>query len=183
MKAPKAARGSTYAVIGIILGFVAGFMLSATTVGASLSTLGSAAKKLSPEIRLAAASAALAGLAFTQSVRSRTLAPGIRRQTPRIWLFRYGRLAYPMWGLDAGLIFTTFRISLLSWAAALLGILGFAPWYVGLVYAVGFLLPFLTALLVQTGGRRKSQTDELLWILDWFDRRTRTARLGAELLL
>lgn len=49
--------------------------------------------------------------------------------------------AGPAWGLDTGLVFTTYRMSSISWAVLALGLAGVTPWWAGLGYAAGFLVP------------------------------------------
>jgi hypothetical protein len=68
----------------------------------------------------------------------------LRRQTPKDILHRLGaRRAAIAWGLDTGLVFTTYRVSFLSWALLGLAVLGVTPWWAGLGYAAGFLVPLL----------------------------------------
>jgi hypothetical protein len=73
--------------------------------------------------------------------------PMWRRQTPRHAFFRYGpfRGAF-LWGLDTGLVFTTFRVTSLSWAGLALATLTIAPWWAGVAYAAGFLAPVCVAV-------------------------------------
>jgi hypothetical protein len=79
------------------------------------------------------------------SLRRKTWCPvTLRRQTPKDILHRYGaRRAATAWGLDAGLVFTTYRVSSISWAVLALALFGVAPWWAGLGYAAGFLVPLL----------------------------------------
>src|SRR6266536_3062615 len=69
-------------------------------------------------------------------------APSWRRQTPKRLLYQLGssRAAF-LWGLDAGLVVTTFRVTSLSWAALTVTLLGLVPWWVGIAYALGFTVP------------------------------------------
>jgi hypothetical protein len=68
----------------------------------------------------------------------------VRRQTPKKILLQLGgRRAALAWGLDTGLVVTTYRMSSICWALLVLEVLGVAPWWVGLGYATGFLLPLL----------------------------------------
>jgi hypothetical protein len=72
-----------------------------------------------------------------------------RRQTPKWFIYRFGnRRSALFWGLDAGLVVTTFRITSLSWAALALTFVGLLPWWIGLVYAAGFVIPELTFDLI-----------------------------------
>ncbi|MFI5268453.1 MAG: hypothetical protein ACHQ7M_13860, partial [Chloroflexota bacterium] len=44
--------------------------------------------------------------------------PTWRRQTPRDLFYRFGASKGALlWGLDAGLVFTTFRVTSMSWAS------------------------------------------------------------------
>jgi hypothetical protein len=69
-----------------------------------------------------------------------------RRQTPKAIISHYGAgRAAIAWGLDTGLVFTTFRVSSICWALLALEFLGIAPWWIGLGYAAGFVIPFVGA--------------------------------------
>jgi hypothetical protein len=73
----------------------------------------------------------------------------LRRQTPKDILLRLGgSRAVLAWGLDTGLVFTTYRMSAISWAVLALALLGVAPWWVGAGYAAGFLFPLTLGLLI-----------------------------------
>lgn len=50
------------------------------------------------------------------------------------------------WGLDTGLIWSTFRVSCTSWVLLLAALLNVAPQWSGLVYGVSFGLPLLAAV-------------------------------------
>jgi hypothetical protein len=91
----------------------------------------------------AALSAAL--LLDAYSLKHKTWCPITpRRQTPKAILHRYGaRRAATAWGLDAGLVFTTYRVSSISWVLLALAPVGVTPWWAGLGYAAGFLVPLL----------------------------------------
>ena len=92
--------------------------------------------------------------------------PMWRRQTPRHWYPRFGAdAAGLLWGLDAGTVVTTFRVTSLSWAGLALGLLGLAPWWSGLMYALGFVLPFGVSVAVP-GGRPALPGQEPTWLLD-----------------
>jgi len=68
----------------------------------------------------------------------------LRRQTPKNVLYQYGAgRAAIAWGLDAGLVFTTYRMSSICWALLALEFLGAAPWWIGLGYGAGFVIPLL----------------------------------------
>jgi hypothetical protein len=72
-----------------------------------------------------------------------TWCPGTpRRQTPKMIYYRHGaHRAALAWGLDTGLVLTTYRVSSMSWALLLLGLIGVTPWWIGLAYAAGFVVP------------------------------------------
>jgi hypothetical protein len=79
---------------------------------------------------------------------------GWRRQTSRILMRRYPvPLVLSVWGFDTGLVITTFRVAAVSWGAISLTILGFAAWWVGIGYGLGFALPFSILLWRHRVGR------------------------------
>ncbi len=77
------------------------------------------------------------------TIRRKTWCPGTPgRQTPKMIYYRQGaRRAALAWGLDTGLVVTTYRVSSLSWALLLLGLMGVTPWWLGLAYSAGFVVP------------------------------------------
>lgn len=86
--------------------------------------------------------------------RARYCLIGLARQTPRSVMFRYNFLvAAAVWGFDTGLAFTTIRVAGLTWAAFLLPILGLAPWWTGIAYAVGFAVPLAGFICLHPAGR------------------------------
>lgn len=94
--------------------------------------------------------------------------PTWRRQTPKWFMYRFGtRTSALLWGLDAGLVVTTIRVTSLSWAALVVTFLGLVPWWVGAVYAAGFVLPELIFdLLVPRRADPSGATDpEPAWIV------------------
>jgi hypothetical protein len=123
-----------------------GFLVSATAVFALASAFGAAllgSWRTQPATWLAAAGLlGLLLLADAELFGLRT--PMWRRQTPKWFMYRFGdRRSALFWGLDAGLVGTTFRVTSLSWAALVLTLLGPLPWWAGIVYALGFVLPEL----------------------------------------
>jgi hypothetical protein len=100
--------------------------------------------------RLALAGAGLLSLAAAdlRSISRSTYCPiGRRRQTPRALLRRYHMLAVAtLWGLDTGLVVTTFRVAAVSWGALYLAALGLSPRWTGLAYGAGFAAPLLLLL-------------------------------------
>jgi hypothetical protein len=94
--------------------------------------------------------------------------PTWRRQTPKWFLYRYGeRISALLWGLDAGLVFTTIRVTSVSWAALLLTFTGVLPWWSGAVYAAGFVLPELAFnLWVPRRPAPGSADPEPTWVVE-----------------
>jgi hypothetical protein len=128
--------------------FAVAFTVSACLIFAVASGVGYPLRILLPgSIHLALALAVLATALSLDAVslRRKTMCPlTARRQTPKVVYYRDGGgRAALVWGLDAGLVFTTFRMSAISWALLLLGVLGSAPWWTGLGYAAGFVVPLL----------------------------------------
>jgi len=130
-----------------------GFAISATVLYAALGMVGAAVSARLPfdERGWLAAAAAMAVLVIVDLARIRVpfaLGPSWRRQTPARHTYRYGeRVAAFLWGLDTGLVFTTFRVTSLSWAALAVTALGLVPWWAGVAYALGFVVPLLVAVL------------------------------------
>jgi len=144
-------RGQSWArPITLHAWFAAAFAMSSFAIFGVAGMLGAAAKTAIPVkaqaiLSLGVLSCALI-LDFYGLKQKSWCVLSLRRQTPKRVLRDFGaRRAALAWGLDAGLVFTTFRMSSLSWALLALAILGVAPSWVGLGYAAGFLLPFLLA--------------------------------------
>jgi hypothetical protein len=131
-----------------------GFTLSAVTMYATLSAIGSwvLGNAHSGAQVWSVAAITLVALFALDVLRARSpdvLGPSWRRQTPKWLLDRYSTTtAAFLWGLDTGLVFTTFRVGSLSWAALGVTALGLVPWWVGIVYALGFSLPLASVILV-----------------------------------
>jgi hypothetical protein len=126
--------------------FAVAFTVSSCVIFAVASGVGYPSHILLPgTIHLALVVAVLAtALALdARSLRRKAMCPlTARRQTPKVVYYEHGPgRAAVVWGLDAGLVFTTFRMSAISWALLLLGVLGSAPWWTGLGYAAGFVVP------------------------------------------
>jgi hypothetical protein len=131
---------------GLLGRFVAAFTVSSVVVFGLAGAVGlTAARVLPPTAREAAACVVLAAalLLDAHSLRRKTWCPvTVRRQTPKSILHRYGAPRAAMaWGLDTGLVFTTYRMSSISWALLALALAGVTPWWAGLGYAAGFLVP------------------------------------------
>jgi hypothetical protein len=123
-----------------------GFLASATAVFALVSVLGTGllgSWRAHPAAWLATAVLiSLLLLADAELFGLRT--PMWRRQTPKWFMYRFGnRRSALFWGLDAGLVATTFRVTSLSWAALSMTLFGHTPWWTGVVYAMGFVVPQL----------------------------------------
>lgn len=89
------------------------------------------------------------------ALRRGTYCPvGWRRQTPRALMYRRGpAVVAAWWGLDTGLAVTTIRVAALTWGAMLLTLLGLAPWWLGIAYGLGFVLPVMALLWAPRLGR------------------------------
>ena len=79
---------------------------------------------------------------------------GWRRQTPKTLMHRHSvtRVA-AVWGLDTGLVFTTFRVAAMTWGAFLFAFLGLSKWWIGIGYGVGFVIPLMVLLWTHRVGR------------------------------
>lgn len=123
-----------------------GFTISAVAMYGAVWSLGAA---LLGDRRTSQATLVVAAVVLVALVAADTGRFGLRtfmwqRQTPRWFVYKYGeRKAALFWGLDAGLVFTTFRVTSLSWAGLILTLVGLLPWWVGAVYAFGFVVPEL----------------------------------------
>ena len=153
---------------------VLGFTFSAVVVYAGVWLAGELVLgpwRASPS-RSAVAAGLLALLLCVDAVRARrpgATGPSWRRQTPKRFEYRYGSArAALLWGLDAGLVFTTFRVTSLSWAALTLTLCGLVPWWAGAAYALGFAVPIL--VLIAAVPRRADPTGrtdpEPVWLTD-----------------
>lgn len=114
-----------------------------------------------------------------KAVRARRLCLiGLQRQTPKALVYRYGpRRGAFMWGLDAGLGVTTFRVVASTWALLVLLVLGLAPWWLGIPYAVGFSIPIGVATLCLR-WRSGDDAQEPQWITKSLSRQRHRAQGG-----
>jgi hypothetical protein len=133
---------------GLMARFAVMFAISSFLVFAITGAIGQVAKRSLPSpaqvtVLFAALSAAI--LLDAYSLRRKTWCPITpRRQTPKMIFYNFGaQRAALAWGADTGLVFTTYRMSSISWALLLLDLLGIAPWWVGLGYSAGFLVPLV----------------------------------------
>jgi hypothetical protein len=150
---------SRIARAGIAAVFVAAFAIGALGIFAIVGAVGTAVgvTRVPLEWRVGLAGLALLPLAAVdlRAMAKATYCPiGWRRQTPRVLMRRYPMMvAASVWGLDTGLVVTTFRVAAVSWGALLLAALDLAPRWAGLGYGLGFTLPFLLLLARPGLGR------------------------------
>jgi cytochrome c biogenesis protein CcdA len=160
-----------------------GFTISATVL---YSALGLAGAALPDDRRVwSIAGTVMVALFVVDLVRIRSpfaLGPSWRRQTPQRHTYRYGeRRAALLWGLDTGLVFTTYRVTSLSWAALAVTALGLVPWWAGVAYALGFTVPLLVAVLAVPAGA--DPRTEPLWLVNRMYRSCGMLRVPAFVLL
>lgn len=53
-----------------------------------------------------------------------------------------------LWGMDTGLIWTTYRVSFCSWLLLLFAVLGMAPVWIGIAYGLAFGIPLVAIIAV-----------------------------------
>jgi hypothetical protein len=72
----------------------------------------------------------------------RAFSIGLSRQTPEL-LKREDNpiLVSLLWGVNTGSGLSTFRVTALVWVVMVAAVAGFAPWWIGSVYAAGFIIP------------------------------------------
>lgn len=95
--------------------------------------------------------------------RTRFCPLSLSRQTPKSLLYsslnaRFGVL---LWGLDTGSVVSTFRVSAVTWIAVAAAALGIAPAWIGVLYAVGFLLPLTLVVTIPEGEGTMSGSSTL----------------------
>ena len=140
-----------------------GFIGSSSAVFAALYGIGAVwGQHLPATARLWAAVAILAACALADLAMlatGRVYSIGWSRQTPRRAVYQLGdRAGALIWGLDTGLVVTTFRISAATWAALGLALLNVAPAWTGVAYGLGFVLPLAVSVL-RPPGRTETVTD------------------------
>jgi hypothetical protein len=133
----------------------------------------------------AAVLVALAGLDLVSARQERYCSLGPRRQTPRALLYRHAATTVAaVWGFDTGLAVTTIRVAALTWGALTLTLLGVSPWWVGLGYALGFLVPVVGSILAQPAAPQPGPgTDLGLRLHGQLATRDRAQRASAALML
>ncbi|GII95823.1 hypothetical protein [Sinosporangium siamense] len=86
------------------------------------------------------------------AIRNNTYSIGLKRQTAKSLAHQEGRpwwLTPLMWGLDTGMIWSTFRVSCTSWVLLLSALLNVAPQWSGLVYGLSFGVPLLAVVIME----------------------------------
>jgi hypothetical protein len=144
----------------LALGFtVSAFALYAALSFAGSRLLGDVGSTTGGRLVAAAFVAVLLGVDALRARRPGAIGLSCRRQTPKSLEPRHGlSRAALLWGLDAGLVVTTIRVTSLSWAALAVAFLGLVPWWSGLAYALGFTVP-VTAMILAV-PRRTDPTGE-----------------------
>ncbi|MGI5286148.1 hypothetical protein ACQEVF_22810 [Nonomuraea polychroma] len=103
--------------------------------------------------------------------------PMWRRQTPRDHFYRFGPVRGALlWGLDTGLVVTTFRVTSLSWAALGVTLLGLVPWWAGLAYALGFTVPSFAMVAIVPPSKDPVEIPEPTWLMDWLMNREKLVK-------
>lgn len=142
MKGKSVTRPDRWPAVLLALGFTAAsvaMFAAAWAVGAGL--LG---QWRSHPVVWAAAGVVLAVLLVADLGWFGLRTPMWHRQTPKWFMYKFtNRISALLWGIDAGLVFTTIRVTSLSWAALALTLLGLLPWWTGAVYALAFVIPEL----------------------------------------
>jgi hypothetical protein len=124
-----------------------GFMLSATVVFALVGLVGAGLRWVFPPLADSGATNLFIVFVLISCAASDLLFPRVRptllnRQTPGTLARIYPKpIAGFLWGLDTGSVVSTFRSSAASWAALVLVLAGWGPWWTGVAYGVGFCLP------------------------------------------
>ena len=141
--------------LGVAAAFAVSFLLAAVAAFWVVATMGArlGVGGMTLESRLALGAVFLLPMAIVdlRAMKASTYCPlGWRRQTPRGMLRRHHQLLVAtFWGIDTGLVVTTFRVAAVSWGALVLAGLNLSPRWVGAAYALGFLVPF-TVLTLRT---------------------------------
>lgn len=143
-----------------LMALASGFLASAVLMYLLLWLTGAAVGvgRLSLPVRILAAGAVALVAALADSGRFGVAAPSWRRQTPRSAWAAFGPVrAALIWGLDAGLAFTTYRITSLTWVAMVAVVLHLAPWWSGAAYGLAFVLPTMVDVLLPAGSRDETR--------------------------
>jgi hypothetical protein len=160
--------------------FIAGFLVSSIFVFAVLGIAGSATTELVTRSFARATLVAILASALISDIvslrRQDWCCLTIKRQTPKDIQLRLGPgRAALAWGLDTGLVFTTFRVSAIGWALMACTLTGIAPWWIGAAYAFGFLLPLAAGWVA---ALRLPGEDPTIRLAEALSRRTPLARMS-----
>jgi hypothetical protein len=140
-------RGS----VGSVAVFGTGAIVGAATTGVVVGLLGAVFQGLAEDGVRAVAVGAGGLLLLLVDLRSRT--PTLRRQTCSTWYRERGpRFAWPLWGFDLGLGFSTIRLSSLYWLMVLVVAAFVSPLYAPLVlafYGFGLAVAVASAVVAQ----------------------------------
>lgn len=142
--------GTTRKSLRPVLALAGGFTASAILVYAVVWLTGTAAAMphVAIGLRLLIASGVTLAAGILDSGLLGLRGVAWRRQTPRAAWMAFGPTrASLLWGLDAGLAFTTYRVTSLTWAGFAVTFLHLAPWWCGLAYGAAFVIPIVADIL------------------------------------
>jgi len=131
-----------------VVSLAVAYVVSATFIVFVVSSLAPLVRAVTTEQMLFAGAIVACSIGIVVDVwamRRRALSFGLPRQTPKalLYLGEHAWIAPIVWGLDTGLIWTTFRVSFTSWILLFMAATGLAPAWSGVVYGLAFALPFL----------------------------------------
>ena len=128
----------------------AGFVISALIASSLVALLGRLVERnLADSTRLAVALLLIGAMTIAASLRRSVFVPFVSRQTPQQASSRRGGTFW--WGLDTGLMITTIRVTYLTPIVLLVSALGYGRFWMGLLYAVGFIGPTAWHVLSRRG--------------------------------
>jgi hypothetical protein len=151
-------KGSSRGVglrVRVLMSFVTAFLCGAIAIFGMASLAGAALRvaglSVASRVGIAAAGLLALGLVDLLAIKKRCYCPlGWRRQTPKHLAQRHAMtMVAGLWGFDAGLVVTTFRVAAVTWGALALALLGISSWRAGFAYGLGFVLPFLVVISTQ----------------------------------
>jgi hypothetical protein len=152
-----------------VAALAAGFTISAFIVTAIVHALGGALTggiHLSLGVRIVVAAVLLVGFALLDSGKLPIGTPMWRRQTPQRLFYMFGATRGALlWGIDTGLMFTTFRVTSLTWVTFTLAFLGLLPWWAGIAYAAGFVVPAAILILLVPARTDTAPGMEVHWVM------------------
>lgn len=121
---------------------LAGFTLSAVVVFAAASAAGAMLRSYFSVPTYLLVSLVLSLCAVTDLAFPRIRPTLFNRQTPRSLAARFpAPITGLLWGMDTGIVVSTFRASAASWASLILTFAGWGPWWAGAAYAAAFCAP------------------------------------------